>query len=101
MYFFRFSNLDFVVNFTSCLPPCRYTEFSLAKEIVSSTAEQSMLDLRFSQSSLVKRKEVLVYPLSSLVAEFGGTFGLFVGFSFLMFWDFIEMVIGFIAKIKK
>ena len=33
------------------------------------------------------RKEQLIYPLTSLVAEFGGTLGLFLGFSFLTLWD--------------
>jgi hypothetical protein len=32
-------------------------------------------------------KELLVYPLPSLVAEFGGTLGLFLGFSFMALWD--------------
>ena len=31
--------------------------------------------------------EDLVYPLASLVAEFGGTLGLFLGFSFMAVWD--------------
>ena len=41
-------------------------------------------------------KEKLIYPLSSLVAEFGGTLGLFIGFSFIGVWDqlgFIGMVL--------
>ena len=36
--------------------------------------------------------EELVYPWTSLVAEIGGTLGLFVGFSFIMVWDGVEMV---------
>ena len=32
-------------------------------------------------------KEQLIYPLTSLVAEFGGTLGLFLGFSFMAIWD--------------
>ena len=33
-------------------------------------------------------KENLVYPSISLISELGGSFGLFVGFSFLTFFDF-------------
>ena len=40
-------------------------------------------------------KEKLIYPLSSLVAEFGGTLGLFIGFSFIGVWD----QLGFIPHI--
>ena len=38
-----------------------------------------------------KRKEVEVYPVESFIAEFGGALGLFVGFSFMMIWDIIEV----------
>jgi len=31
--------------------------------------------------------EELIYPVSTLVAEFGGTLGLFLGFSFISLWD--------------
>ena len=34
----------------------------------------------------------LVYPLASLVADFGGTLGLFLGFSFMMLWDGVVFV---------
>ena len=64
-------------------------------------ANVSLIDVRYSQTSLVKRKEILLYPLSSLVAGFGGTFGLFVGFSFLMFWDLLEVVARFFAQLWK
>ena len=38
-----------------------------------------------------KRKEVEVYPVESFISEFGGALGLFVGFSFMMIWDIIEL----------
>ena len=50
--------------------------------------------------------EKLVYTVESLVAEFGGTLGLFLGFSFMNFWDVVEIASGvfpaffkFIARI--
>ena len=33
------------------------------------------------------QKEVEAFPFSSLVADCGGVLGLFVGFNFLMVWD--------------
>ena len=35
-------------------------------------------------------REYLIYDWDSLVADFGGTLGLFVGFSFVMLWDLVE-----------
>lgn len=42
-------------------------------------------------------KEQLIYPLTSLVAEFGGTLGLFLGFSFLTLWDKVLLMEGRIS----
>ena len=33
--------------------------------------------------------EELIYPWQSLVAEFGGALGLFLGFSFMTIWDLV------------
>ena len=37
-------------------------------------------------------KKVLIYPWTSLVAEFGGTLGLFLGFSAMTLWDSLEWI---------
>ena len=36
--------------------------------------------------------ESLLYSIESLVAEFGGTLGLFLGFSFMALWDGLEVM---------
>ena len=46
----------------------------------------------FFSASLIVEKEELIFPLSSLVAEFGGTLGLFLGFSFMTLWDHIQLL---------
>ena len=43
-------------------------------------------------SSTRVEKEELIYPFASLVAEFGGTLGLFLGFSFMTLWDGLESI---------
>ena len=45
--------------------------------------------------------EKLVYTLESLVAEFGGTLGLFLGFSFMNLWEVVEIAAGLIPAIFK
>ena len=45
--------------------------------------------------------EKLVYTLESLVAEFGDTLGLFLGFSFMNLWDVVEIAAGLIPAIFK
>ena len=36
---------------------------------------------------------MLIFPTSSLLAEIGGTLGVFLGFSFIAVWDGIQQVI--------
>ena len=57
--------------------------------------------LKNTSPYLLVETEALVYTVESLVAEFGGTLGLFVGFSFLTLWDVVELVVGFIPTLVK
>ena len=41
--------------------------------------------------SVEVHKEEFAYPALSLVADVGGVLGLFIGFNFLMVWDWIVM----------
>ena len=50
---------------------------------------------------MTKRTEIEMYPLSSFVSDVGGALGLFVGFSFISFWDVIEFVVKATLKLKK
>ena len=43
----------------------------------------------FPRSLLISK--VLIYPLVSLIADIGGTLGLFLGFSFMTIWDGVEV----------
>ena len=45
--------------------------------------------------------ESLLYSIESLVAEFGGTLGLFLGFSFMALWDGLENVAKILGKLLK
>ena len=49
--------------------------------------------------NLVVEKESLLYNFESLVAEFGGTLSLFIGFSFMAFWDCLELMLKMFGKV--
>ena len=57
----------------------------------------SEIRIWFSGQTALIEKEVLDYPFITLLADFGGVLGLFIGFNFLMIWDIIVFVI---EKIK-
>ena len=44
---------------------------------------------RFTTDTIEVLKEKEAYSFASLVADIGGVLGLFVGFNFLMMWDWI------------
>ena len=50
---------------------------------------ETRLKIKLGSKTLVEKEQV-AFPFSSLVAECGGTLGLFVGFNFLMIWDFLS-----------
>ena len=52
----------------------------------------------FSSKSIEVLREEEAYPFGSLVADVGGVLGLFIGFNFLMFWDWIVWGIQQIQK---
>ena len=51
-----------------------------------------------ASKTVTKKTEALLYPVTSFVSEFGGALGLFVGFSFWMIWDLIEVTFKLLAK---
>ena len=89
-----FANLEFtesegIFQNTGCRTPCKYKKYSFLGEPYPSAFESDhyiFLLWAVSYKTRVETEE-LIYPSSSLVAEFGGTLGLFLGFSFLSLWD--------------
>ena len=90
-----------VVDYTGCLAPCSYTEYTLASVPLKRHSSQPMMLLTLASSWIKSNKEELAYNFVSFVAEFGGSLGLFLGFSFNMFWDVIEYVLVGISKVMK
>ena len=45
--------------------------------------------------------EQYLYPFKSLVAEVGGTLGLFLGFSLMTLWEYVEILVILVTKIMK
>ena len=87
-------NLDQVdiTNHTGCLLPCRYKEYKIVDTPILMDVENKIQRLVRSTKTVLVKTEHLVYPFSSFLAEFGGALGLFLGFSFFMIWDFLQMV---------
>ena len=68
--------------------------------IMENTKNLSEIRFWFSSQTVYIEKEVLDYPFITLLADFGGVLGLFIGFNFLMIWDIIVFVIEKIKAAK-
>ena len=79
---------------TGCLKPCQYRSYHFVggKEKVSLEAESFAFSLWAVSKKTTIKTEQLIYPITSLVADFGGTLGLFLGFSFIALWDNLPLL---------
>ena len=68
--------------------------------LIETKTNYSMIRVLFSNPTLFIEIEEVAYPLMTLLADFGGVLGLFIGFNFLMIWDVIVFVIEKI-KVRK
>ena len=56
--------------------------------------------LNFVSTEVEIRREAFVYKATNLLAEIGGALGLFLGVSFLSFWEILETLPGRFACSK-
>ena len=78
-----------IFQITGCRKPCKYKKYSFLGEPYPSAfkSEHFIFSLWAVSNRTKVETEELIYPTSSLVAEFGGTLSLFLGFSFISLWD--------------
>ena len=84
-----------IEDLVGCKKPCTYNEF----RFVHSSAEvmpaiRNSVGFWAASRKTQIEEEVLLYPFTSLVAEFGGALGLFLGFSFMTIWQEIRVLFG-------
>ena len=84
----RVADLEDISKMTGCLKPCTYNMYEFGKhEPVTLKSEHFAFSFWAVSTKTTIKTEQLIYPLASLVAEFGGTLGLFLGLSFITLWD--------------
>ena len=78
-----------IKQIANCTKPCNYKKYVLVGERKQSSFESEyfIFSIWAVSKNTVVKTEHLIYPISSLVAEFGGTLGIFLGFSFVALWD--------------
>ena len=81
---------------SGCSKPCAYstrgTILSGRNRLPPFSTNHFLFSLWAVSNSTLVESEQLIYPLTSLVAEFGGLLGLFFGFSFMTIWDGLNVL---------
>ena len=85
----RWADLNTIANLTQCIKPCKYKKYSFLGDQKPSLFKSDYVAFALWAVSDNTRvaTEQLVYPVSSLIAEFGGCLSLFLGVSFVTLWD--------------
>ena len=61
--------------------------------LIKDTNMNILYIIGFASTEVTELEEVYTYPILSFLSELGGALGLFLGFSFLMIWDFSSWTI--------
>ena len=109
MYYSLYSadSMKTIWNITKCRKPCKYKAYKLTQPILTKYDDYSFADydcpigIWVSSPVTTVETEVFLYPWTSLVAEFGGTLGLFMGFSFMTLWNGVEMLLKVVGSMSR
>ena len=85
----RTADLNSIATLTQCIKPCKYKKYSVLGDMIPSVFQSDYVAFSLwavSENTRVATEQ-LVYPVSSLIAEFGGCLSLFLGVSFVTLWD--------------
>ena len=84
-----------------CKIPCKYREYILDEKTEyrfnDNKGEQTVW-ITLSTPEVVIKQEKQIYEATSLVGDIGGSLGLFLGFSLLMVWDWLQNAVEIIKS---
>ena len=86
---------------TGCKVPCQYQHYDLVGTPLTFDWNKTYFTLQLASTEITTKEEILIFPFVSLVCEFGGSLGLFLGFSFFGTFDMIVcLVVSFRARCR-
>ena len=100
------ADMSKITRLTGCEKPCSYKEYNFVntnlKDLSYYTFPEDQIAFclwSVSQNTHIE-EEVLVYSFESLIADLGGSLGLFLGFSFMTIWDVFKNAIIWMMKLN-
>ena len=98
--------LKTIIDDYGCHPPCKYKEMREVGNPTDITGGSENNPKEFTSgptlvsTTIRTEAEKLICPFETLISNIGGTLGLFLGFSFITIWDWIEFSWKFIVSIR-
>ena len=86
-----------IVKNTGCIIPCEYKEYKIV-DMKENIKGNNLFGFALGSTNILVEREVYAYPWVSLLAEFGGALGLFLGFSFVMVWDVFDWMMKIFSR---
>ena len=90
---------EFIQAYTSCLFPCTHLEYKVAATRAM-TLQQYGLWISYGSTTTIVQKEFYILNFETFVSNYGGSLGLFVGFSFFMMWDIVKDFVAIVWKVS-
>jgi hypothetical protein len=76
--------------FHHCKPGCQVTNYeAMIQEVSFGWTTFASIDIQYHSDVVLIREELLLYDFADILSSIGGSFGLFLGFSFINVIDFI------------
>ena len=76
---------------------CNIIQLAEDPLMLKSEVNETEIKVMYASPTIHVEKEEEAYSVRSLVADLGGSLGLFIGFNFLMIWD---LMIFLVEKVK-
>lgn len=85
---------------SGCKTPCNFLEYKAMGDPLNDPTTVQQLSMWMVTTNVELKTEEFTYPFRSLVADVGGTLGLFLGVSFLSLLDVVQSGITFYRFIR-
>ena len=72
------------------MPDKIYNLQKITRKVSMAVANASIISIYYEGKTLTVETEEQAYSFDSLVSDLGGVLGLFLGFNFLMLWEFLK-----------
>ena len=72
------------------MPDKIYNLQKITRKVSMAVANASIMSIYYEGKTLTVETEEQAYSFDSLVSDLGGVLGLFLGFNFLMLWEFLK-----------